>query len=240
MTFRGSRAFIAFSGTVTAASLIAACSLLPEPHVDPEQDSPAPERAQLRKVVQLDFGRKASFGACIEPACPSVTRKTLVTMGAIATAPDPMAVPPIIERAALPPSPATPTISRAIGDSSGIVAETPRSALTLHFPFAATELTAFDKAAIDKLIPDARKAERIVIAGRTDNVGSDSANQAVALARANIVRDYLRSKLSAPDEALLIDARGLCCFIASNDTPDGRKQNRRVEIVLSVPEQVAR
>jgi len=33
MTFRGSRAFIAFSGTVTAASLIAACSLLPEPHV---------------------------------------------------------------------------------------------------------------------------------------------------------------------------------------------------------------
>jgi outer membrane protein OmpA-like peptidoglycan-associated protein len=120
------------------------------------------------------------------------------------------------------------------------VAETPRSALTLHFPFAATELTASDKAAIDKLMPDARKAERIVIAGRTDNLGSDSANQAVALARAQIVRDYLRANLPALGDALVIDARGLCCFIASNGTSEGRKQNRRVEIVLSVPEQVAR
>jgi outer membrane protein OmpA-like peptidoglycan-associated protein len=120
------------------------------------------------------------------------------------------------------------------------VAETPRSALTLHFPFAATQLTTSDKAALDELIPHASNAKQIVIVSRTDHVGSGRANQAVALARANIVRDYLRSKLSAPDEALLIDARGLCCFIASNDTPEGRKQNRRVEIVLSVPEQVAR
>jgi outer membrane protein OmpA-like peptidoglycan-associated protein len=230
---------MAFSGTVTAASLLTACSLFPERHVDSVQDSPAPERAPLRKVVQLGFGRKASFGACMEPACPTVTRKTLVTMQAIATARAPMAVPPIIEKAALPPSGAMGAIPSALGDSSGIAAGTPRSALTLHFPFATTELTASDKAALDKLMPHASKATRIVIASRTDNVGSGRANQAVALARANIVRDYLRSKLSAPDEALLIDARGLCCFIASNDTPDGRKQNRRVEIVLSVPGQVA-
>ena len=78
-----------------------------------------------------------------------------------------------------------------------------------------------------------------MIAGRTDNAGSDAANQAVALARANTVRDYLRAKLPAGGDALLVDAQGSCCFIASNDTPEGRKQNRRVEVVLSVPEQVA-
>jgi outer membrane protein OmpA-like peptidoglycan-associated protein len=230
---------MAFSGTVTAAFLLGACSLLPERHVDAVQDNPVPERAPPRKLVQLGFGRETSFGACIEPACPTVTRKTFVTMQAIATAPEPTAVRPIIEEAVLPASPATQAIPRALGDSSGIVAQTPRSSLILHFPFAATALTASDKAELDKLTPHASKAKRIVIVSRTDNVGSDRANQAVALARANVVRDYLRSKLSAPEQALLIDARGLCCFIASNDTPDGRRQNRRVEIVLSVPEQVA-
>jgi len=113
------------------------------------------------------------------------------------------------------------------------------SPLVLYFPLGGAGLTASDKAALDELIPYASKAQRIVIAGRTDNAGSDAANQAVALARANTVRDYLRAKLPAGGDALLVDAQGSCCFIASNDTPEGRKQNRRVEVVLSVPEQVA-
>jgi outer membrane protein OmpA-like peptidoglycan-associated protein len=27
-----------------------------------------------------------------------------------------------------------------------------------------------------------------------------------------------------------VDATGACCYVASNDTPDGRARNRRVEI----------
>jgi outer membrane protein OmpA-like peptidoglycan-associated protein len=100
-------------------------------------------------------------------------------------------------------------------------------------------LSRFEKVALEKLVPLASKADRIVIAGRTDSIGSDSANQAVALARANAVRDYLRANLAVPDEAFVIDAQGSCCYIASNETPEGRKRNRRVEIILSVPEQVA-
>ena len=235
MTFPGTQAFFALGCTVTGASLLAACSLLPEPHGNPVQDSRVPEGLPLRKVVQLGFGREAVFSACIDPACPTLTRKTLVTTQPVATALQAMAVLPIIEQPPLPASAAKPPKQRALADSNG---DAPQPALMLHFPLAATGLTASDKAALDELVPDARKAARIVITSRTDNVGSVSANQAAALARANSVRDYLRSKLSAPDEALVIDARGSCCFITSNDTPEGRRQNRRVEIVLSVSEQV--
>lgn len=239
MNFRGSRVFLAVSGTVTVASFLASCSLLPQSQVNQSQDSQAPEGIALRKVAQLGFGREAVFGACIEPACPNVTRKTLVTAQAIATASEFVAVEPIIEKVAPKPTATKQLLQREIADYNEVASEAPRPALILHFPLARTELTASDKAALDKVIPSARKAKRIVIASRTDNVGSDSANQATALVRAQTVRDYLRAKLPERGDALVIDAQASCCFIASNDTLEGRKQNRRVEIVLSVPEQVA-
>jgi len=164
----------------------------------------------------------------------------LVTAQAVAVDRELLDVQPIIDNGAtLQPSAAKPPVQREIADFSGVASEAARPALILHFPLARTELTASDKAALDKVIPSARKAERIVIASRTDNVGSDSANQTIALARAQTVRDYLLAKLPARGAAVVIDAQASCCFIASNDTPEGRKQNRRVEIVLSVPEQVA-
>ena len=46
------------------------------------------------------------------------------------------------------------------------------------------------------------------------------------------VRNYLRDQ--APDLAAVIsiDARGRCCFVAPNETEDGRSRNRRVEIAF--------
>jgi outer membrane protein OmpA-like peptidoglycan-associated protein len=67
------------------------------------------------------------------------------------------------------------------------------SPLVLYFPLGGAGLTASDKAALNELMPYASKAQGIVIAGRTDNAGSDATNPAVALARANTVRDYLRA-----------------------------------------------
>ena len=141
--------------------------------------------------------------------------------------------------ATLHPGGVKPAIQRDSTDFNDVPSAAQRPPLILYFPFGGAALTASDKAALDKLIPSASRAERIVIAGRADNVGSNTANQAVALARANTVRDYLAGKLPSRGDTLVVDAQGSCCFIASNDTPEGRKQNRRVEIVLSAPEQVA-
>ena len=66
----------------------------------------------------------------------------------------------------------------------------------------------------------------------TQAVGNDQVNESLALARALSVRNYLRDQ--APDLAAVIsiDARGRCCFVAPNETEDGRSKNRRVEIAF--------
>jgi outer membrane protein OmpA-like peptidoglycan-associated protein len=70
------------------------------------------------------------------------------------------------------------------------------------------------------------------IEGHTDSVGTDEYNQTLSEKRAGAVRDYLVQQGIAADS---IEARGLgeTQPIASNDTAEGRQQNRRVELVLS-------
>lgn len=77
-------------------------------------------------------------------------------------------------------------------------------------------------------------AERILILGRTDSVGPSGPNHAMALARAVAVRNHLRSMVPALPDDIRVDARGLCCYAAPNDTAEGRAQNRRVEVVFTV------
>lgn len=96
-----------------------------------------------------------------------------------------------------------------------------------------------------ELAPDAReklaKVSGIVLAypglrlqveGHTDNVGGDDYNQQLSERRAQSVRDYLVSQGIAADT---IGSRGFgkTMPIAGNETADGRRQNRRVELVLS-------
>ncbi|HZR65786.1 MAG TPA: OmpA family protein [Terriglobales bacterium] len=96
-----------------------------------------------------------------------------------------------------------------------------------------------------ELLPGARerlaKISGIVLAyptlhlqveGHTDSVGSDEYNQELSEHRAEAVRDYLVQQGISADS---IGARGLGKTepIASNETAEGRQQNRRVELVLS-------
>lgn len=72
----------------------------------------------------------------------------------------------------------------------------------------------------------------LAVEGHTDSVGSDEYNQELSEQRANAVRDYLIEQGITADA---IEARGFGKTqpIATNDTPEGRQQNRRVELVLS-------
>jgi OmpA-OmpF porin, OOP family len=73
---------------------------------------------------------------------------------------------------------------------------------------------------------------KIIIEGHTDSRGSDGYNDALSERRANAVATALESR---GIQASQIQPRGLgkSYPVASNDTPEGRQQNRRVEIVFS-------
>jgi outer membrane protein OmpA-like peptidoglycan-associated protein len=70
------------------------------------------------------------------------------------------------------------------------------------------------------------------IEGHTDDVGSDATNQLLSERRALAVRDAL---LARNIDAVRISTVGYgeARPIAGNDTPSGRQQNRRIEIVVS-------
>lgn len=72
----------------------------------------------------------------------------------------------------------------------------------------------------------------IAIEGHTDSVGSDAMNQSLSEKRANAVREYLLSRGIA-DQRMTVKGLGETAPVATNDTPAGRQQNRRVELVLA-------
>lgn len=71
----------------------------------------------------------------------------------------------------------------------------------------------------------------IEVAGHTDSVGSDSYNQQLSQRRAEAVANYLNSRGIMRDRMITVGA-GETRPIASNDTEQGRAENRRVEITL--------
>jgi outer membrane protein OmpA-like peptidoglycan-associated protein len=73
---------------------------------------------------------------------------------------------------------------------------------------------------------------RILIAGHTDNVGNDNGNLKLSIARASAVRDWLIDASGMDVTQFAIQGYGDTRPIASNDTPEGRAKNRRVEITL--------
>jgi outer membrane protein OmpA-like peptidoglycan-associated protein len=70
---------------------------------------------------------------------------------------------------------------------------------------------------------------RIEIAGHTDNTGSPAVNTRLSQARADAVRAYLASKGVGPDR-MMAKGYGPTVPVATNTTPAGRAQNRRVEL----------
>jgi len=70
------------------------------------------------------------------------------------------------------------------------------------------------------------------ITGYTDSTGPDDLNQRLSEARARSVAQYLESRKVLP-QRIVTRGMGPQNPIASNDTPEGRALNRRVEITLS-------
>ena len=72
----------------------------------------------------------------------------------------------------------------------------------------------------------------ITIWGHTDNIGTEAANEKVSLDRANVVKDFLASNGIAKSR-ILAEGKSFNMPVASNETAEGRAQNRRVEVYIS-------
>ncbi|HYL63437.1 MAG TPA: OmpA family protein [Candidatus Methylomirabilis sp.] len=70
------------------------------------------------------------------------------------------------------------------------------------------------------------------IEGHTDSVGSDDFNQQLSERRADSVRDFLAEQ-GVPGSSITAKGFGKTQPVASNDTPEGRQRNRRVELVVN-------
>jgi outer membrane protein OmpA-like peptidoglycan-associated protein len=83
---------------------------------------------------------------------------------------------------------------------------------------------------VAKALLDVR-ARNLIVEGHTDSQGSTSYNQDLSQRRADAVRDYLVQRGYPADR---IQARGMGKShpIADNASPEGRANNRRVEIVI--------
>ncbi len=104
------------------------------------------------------------------------------------------------------------------------------------FDFDKATLKPAGRASLDTLVSDLGQVQQvnsIDVVGHTDSVGSEQYNQGLSERRASSVRDYMVSKGVSPS-LITTSGRGELEPVATNATPEGRAQNRRVEITTNV------
>jgi outer membrane protein OmpA-like peptidoglycan-associated protein len=72
----------------------------------------------------------------------------------------------------------------------------------------------------------------IKIVGFTDSTGKVDYNQTLSEKRAKSVYDYLMQDQGISSSRMTFEGKGVNDPVASNDTAEGRAQNRRVEITI--------
>ena len=112
----------------------------------------------------------------------------------------------------------------------GILFPTNGTTLSAH---AKTDLTRFAQSVIGN--PNTN----IQIYGFTDNTGSMAANEKVSTGRAKSVESFLANQ-GVPVTRLSAEGIPMADYVASNDTPAGRAQNRRVEIYITADKEMIR
>ena len=129
---------------------------------------------------------------------------------------------------------APPQFEMIRGEGTGVIADVGIVSATM-FEFDSWKLKEEGKAALEayrkKLGPEFTKAYKVIITGHTDNTGDESHNMALSLSRANSVADYLIATGTNADIVRTL-GRGPNDPIASNETREGREQNRRVDITV--------
>jgi OOP family OmpA-OmpF porin len=132
---------------------------------------------------------------------------------------------------------ATPTVEQQVTDLQGeldsLAAELTESVV---FATGSAELSDAARASLDKVVEAMGRYPLPVveISGHTDDQGDAGANQALSEARAAAVEAYLISQ-GVDAERLSSRGAGESEPVASNDTAEGRAENRRVQLIAQAP-----
>jgi len=100
----------------------------------------------------------------------------------------------------------------------------------IFFEFASSTIQSYSFSELERIVDFMKKNPtlKIEISGHTDNVGNKEKNQLLSEERAKVVSNYLISK-GIKSSRLVTKGLGFSEPIASNNTPEGRQENRRVE-----------
>jgi OmpA-OmpF porin, OOP family len=101
----------------------------------------------------------------------------------------------------------------------------------LNFESATTQLTPQSTATVNNLaeVLKAYPNARVELVGHTDNTGAPDSNQTLSQDRANAVKAMLVSQ-GVNGDAIATNGYGQTRPVATNDTPEGRERNRRLEL----------
>jgi len=111
----------------------------------------------------------------------------------------------------------------------------------VHFDTGKADLSPGDKAELCTTASTAEATENalILVVGYTDSTGSDDFNQQLSEKRANRVINYLQQACGwKPYRMLTPTGMATADPMASNDTPEGKAQNRRVAVNILVSKSV--
>ena len=108
------------------------------------------------------------------------------------------------------------------------------AAVSVTFGFDKALLTTDDKAQLDSFAASLGSAKSYIleVTGGTDSVGSAQYNYDLSQRRADAVVQYLAAKYGVAPHRFYLIGIGKDQYVASNNTAEGRKQNRRVQVQL--------
>jgi outer membrane protein OmpA-like peptidoglycan-associated protein len=127
--------------------------------------------------------------------------------------------PPVVAAAPAPPPPPPPPIKQKIVLRG------------VNFDFNKADIRADARPILDEAIATLKQnaGVNIDVDGYTDNIGSAGYNEKLSVRRAEAVERYLADG-GINASRMTVHGFGATHFVASNDTADGRAQNRRVEL----------
>ncbi len=129
-------------------------------------------------------------------------------------------------------------------DVSVSVTEPPKPEPTTYLEFMCAEFDSGGsridnrcKAVLDDVALQMRQNPNAtaMIVGHSDSRGSDDANAEAAMERAENARTYLADTHGIDASRISVEGRGATEPMSDNGTSEGRAQNRRIEIVITIP-----
>lgn len=106
-----------------------------------------------------------------------------------------------------------------------------RQPAVVHFEFEQAAPTEAGASELEAALARVRKDQALRIVGHTDDMGTSAFNARLAQRRAEFVAVWLKRR--GIRNPMHIEAREKCCYVAANDSEQGRAANRRAEIHFS-------